>query len=139
MGEQRRGMFRIESIEDQRRDVVTFGIEPSGERVTFAGRMVRELGIVGLKRRLGIAPSTGRVPVRQGGRIIGTLPDDFDPLFFKSTNWLYEPRQGDFVFREGEWVACSKLGPGDLDAVPGFVWERAPPPSSDHLTKGNEI
>jgi hypothetical protein len=119
----RRGMFRVESIEDQMRDVVTFEIEPSGERVVFDGKMARELGAAGLKKYLGMAPSTGRLPVKQAGQIVGTLPEDFDPLFIKSTNFFYDPRSGDFVLRDGAWEACPRLGPGDLEAVPGFVWQ----------------
>ena len=67
----------------------------------------------------------GRVPVMQDGRRIGTVPDTFDPSRIKSSSWLYDPRPRDFRRgKDGEWVAASMLGPGDLGAVPGFVWER---------------
>lgn len=68
--------------------------------------------------------STARVPVTQDGRRIGTLPHDFNPRQIRSVNWLYDPREGDFRLEGGAWVAARTLGPGDLEAVPGFVWER---------------
>jgi hypothetical protein len=72
----------------------------------------------------GTAEQTARVAVMQDGVQIGTLPPTFEPTKIKSVSWLYQPRDGDFK-RDGDaWVANSALGPGDLEAVPGFVWER---------------
>lgn len=71
--------------------------------------------------------STEPIPVFQSGRRIGTLPPSFDPMAIKSTSFFYDPRPGDFK-RDGDtWIANRTLGPGDLEAVPGFVWERAAP------------
>jgi hypothetical protein len=64
------------------------------------------------------------VPVIQHGRRIGWLSPSFDPNNFKSTNWLYDARPGDFVREGNHWIAARTLGPGDLEAVPGFVWDR---------------
>lgn len=86
----------------------------------------------------GRVQSTARVPMMQeawatkadGTRErtkerIGTVRHDFDPRRIKSTNWLYDPREGDFKLEDGAWVAAYTLGPGDLEAVPGFAWDRA--------------
>ena len=55
---------------------------------------------------------------------VGSVPATFDPIAIKSTNWLYEPRAGDFRRDGKNWVVDKMLGPGDLEAVPGFVWDR---------------
>lgn len=68
---------------------------------------------------------TERVDVMQGGRKIGTVPPSFDPAKIKSTSFFYEPRPGDFRLSGDVWVADRMLGPGDLEAVPGFVWDRS--------------
>ena len=69
----------------------------------------------------GWIPATEPIPVIQDGRQIGTVPPNFDPALIKSRTRFYSPRPGDFK-REGDtWVASGTLGPGDLDAVPGFV------------------
>src|SRR5262249_13657146 len=66
--------------------------------------------------------AVGHVPVIQDGRRVGTVPPSFDPGDIRSTSFLYTPRPGDFR-REGDaWIASDSLGPGDLEAVPGFVW-----------------
>lgn len=58
-------------------------------------------------------------------QLVGTVPPHFDPSRIKSTSFMYSPRPGDFT-REGDaWVANYTLGPGDLEAVPGFVWDRS--------------
>lgn len=72
----------------------------------------------------GYVISTERIPVMQDGERIGTLPHDFNPRRVKSTNWLYDMREGDFRLEGGVWIAARTLGPGDLEAVPGFVWDR---------------
>lgn len=72
----------------------------------------------------GYVAMTDRVPVFQCGRKVGTVPPDFDPLRIRSTNWLYDARPDDFRQEGLTWVASRTLGPGDLEAVPGFVWDR---------------
>ena len=67
---------------------------------------------------------TEPIPVMQDGRKIGTVPASFDPSKIKSTSFWYEPRAGDFRQVGETWVASRTLGPGDLEAVPGFVWHR---------------
>ena len=119
-------MRRLESIEDDMRGVVTYEF-PNGKRATFDRRMVMDRGLAVVFREAGLADllPNERMVVTQYGRQIGTVPPAFDPLFIKSKNYFYDPRPGDFV-REGEtWIASPKLGPGDLEAVPGFVWNRA--------------
>jgi hypothetical protein len=115
---------RIESIEDDMKDVVTFELQPSGERAQFTGHFFRKEGIDGVRRYLGVKPSTERLPVKQNGRIVGSLPADFDPGFVRSSSWLYDPRPGDFIRRDDHWEANQMLGPGDLEAVRGFVKEK---------------
>lgn len=86
----------------------------------------------------GYTKATARIPVMQEAwatkedgtrhRIkerIGSVPPTFDPARIKSTNWLYDPRPGDFKLEDETWVASYTLGPGDLEAIPGFVWDRA--------------
>lgn len=118
-------MKRIESIEDQMNGVVTYELS-NGKRLRIAKVALEYSSPAEILRRAGYGHliPTERVPVMWAGRKAGTLPGDFDPVFIKSKTWLYDPRPGDFV-REGEvWVASNKLGPGDLEAVPGFVWDR---------------
>ena len=67
---------------------------------------------------------TERVDVMQDGRKIGTVPPSFDPAKIKSMSLFYDPRPGDFRLDGEVWVAAKMLGPGDLEAVPGFVWHR---------------
>lgn len=105
--------------------VVTYELK-DGRRIDFDGRAVREHGIEALARHAGLADelSKGRVDVIQHGKKVGTLPATFEPAAVRSTSFFYDVRQGDFV-RDGEtWVASRTLGPGDLEAVPGFVWHR---------------
>lgn len=96
---------------------------PEGRYVNLSGREVREHGAVPLLAHLGYSvTSDGRaLPVTQDGRIVGTLPTDFEPTLIKSRSFLYDPRPGDFV-RDGDaWVASRTLGPGDFEAIPGFI------------------
>lgn len=71
----------------------------------------------------GRVEATWRIAVMQDGQRIGTVMPSFDPDNIRSRSPLYRPRPGDFR-REGDvWVASPMLGNGDLEAVPGFVWE----------------
>lgn len=68
--------------------------------------------------------ATWNIAVMQEGRRVGTVPPSFNPNNIESRNQLYRPRPGDFR-RDGDvWIANEWLGPGDLEAVPGFVWDR---------------
>lgn len=68
--------------------------------------------------------ATWRIAVMQDGRRVGTVMPSFDPDNIDSRNPLYRPRPGDF-HRDGDvWIASTWLGNGDLEAVPGFQWER---------------
>jgi hypothetical protein len=68
--------------------------------------------------------STERIMVLQHGRRVGSVPPSFDPRAIKSGSFFYDVRPGDFI-REGDhWKASRTLGPGDLESVPGFVWDR---------------
>ena len=87
-------------------------------------RDLKKYGIEEILKMHGITPPSGRVDVKQDGLKIGTVPANFEPSCIKSTSFFYDPRPGDFK-REGDvWIADKMLGPGDLDAVPGFVWDR---------------
>jgi hypothetical protein len=126
-------MRRIESISDRTRGTVTYELK-DGFVVCLDGRDVRKYGAAELIRDMGyghLLPSE-RVPVMRRGRCIGTLPPDFDPMSAKVNSLFYDLRPGDFR-REGDvWIACHTLGPGDLEAVPGFVfepgWSQVSPP-----------
>ncbi len=117
-------MNRIDSMEDNMNGVCTYELK-GGKRVRLSVDAVRELGAAECVRRMGhgdLLP-TERLPVMQRGRRVGTMPADFDPTNVKSGNWLYEPRSGDFTREKDHWAAANNLGPGDLDAVVGFVRE----------------
>jgi len=108
--------------------VVTYELA-DGRRINFDGRAIQEYGIEALARHAGLSDQLprGRVDVIQNGRKIGTVPATFEPSAIKSTSFFYSVRHGDFV-REGDsWTASWTLGPGDFEAVPGFVWDRSDP------------
>lgn len=113
-------MRRLESIEDEMRGRVTYDL-PDGKRIQFDARAVRDYGIAELLRAHGYEPPIGRVDVMQYGRRIGTVPADFEPFSIKSQTFLYDPRPGDFRREGNAWIASKSLGPGDLDAIPGFT------------------
>lgn len=123
-------MRRIESIEDEMKDRATYELEP-GRRVTLCGSDLRELGLAECLKRVGVdlGDPAKRVPVFQSGEQVGTVPGDFDPLFIKSTSFMYEARPGDFVLDNDTWIANKMLGFGDLGAIRGFVFK---PPFSSH-------
>jgi hypothetical protein len=117
-------MRRIDSMEDDMNRCVTYELD-DGRRVRVDVDVVRLYGLAHVMRELGVAVSDQRVPVYQSGEKIGSVPSGFDTQFIKSQSFLYDPRPGDFK-REGDrWIADKMLGPGDLDAIPGFVWDRS--------------
>lgn len=108
--------------DDYAKGTVTYELS-DGQWITLDARAVREYGAARMLRDSGYGHllPTARVTVMQEGRRVGTLPPDFDPMSVKSASWLYDPRPGDFK-REGDvWIASRTLGPGDLEAVPGFL------------------
>jgi hypothetical protein len=105
-------------------DVICYFDDGMAQR--FDRRAVQEYGLPELLKAAGRGADipTGRLDVMQSGRKVGTVPATFDPMRIKSTSFWYEPRGGDFT-RDGDvWVAARMLGPGDLEAVPGFVRDR---------------
>lgn len=99
---------------------------PNGRWIKFDARALREYGIEALLEAAGErdAIPVGRVDVIQRGKKIGTVPAAFEPSAIKSTSYFYDVRAGDFVRDGDKWIASGTLGPGDLEAVPGFVWDR---------------
>ncbi len=120
-------MIRLDSIEDEMKGVITYQLA-DGRRVCFDARTVREYGVAALMGGIGEADQvpTERVPVIFHGRRVGTLPGDFDAQNVKSLSWLYNPRPGDFKREDGAWIVGRAVGPGDLEAVAGFI--KDPPP-----------
>lgn len=118
---------RIESMEDDMRDIATYELS-DGQRVSIDARVVREVGAATILREHGYGHllPTDRLPVTQSGRAVGTVSPDFDPAFIKSKSFLYDPRPGDFVRGGKGWKAAATLGPGDFEMIPGFVWDTLP-------------
>jgi hypothetical protein len=83
-----------------------------------------EHGITKILKMHDIQPPEGRLDVHQSGRKIGTVPATFEPSCIKSQSFFYDPRGGDFKREGNAWIADRALGPGDLDAIPGFVWDQ---------------
>ena len=118
-------MRRVESVYDEMNGVVTYELD-DGRFVQLDRRTIEMYGLASVLRAHHIeAPDASkRVAVFQHGKQVGSLPGDFDPLFVKSTNWLYDPRPSDFRRVSDHWEAAWTLGPGDIESVPGFVWNR---------------
>jgi hypothetical protein len=118
-------MQRIEDIEDRMNGVATYEFA-NGKRIKLDAKSVERYGVEQILRDSGFGYllPTGRVDVIQDGRRIGTVPATFDPASIKSTSFFYDPRAGDFKRDGDKWVAASMLGPGDLEAIPTFVWNR---------------
>lgn len=115
-------MHLIESFEDQMNGVRTYEMH-DGRRIRITEEAVCKYGAVKILRDMGYQFPTERVPVIQHGKRIGSVPGDFDHMHIKSKSPWYDPRPGDFVRKGEEWVASRTLGPGDLEAVPGFTYE----------------
>jgi len=112
-------MRKIESLQDDMNGTVTYEIA-EGRWVTLDARIVREIGLKAVMESHGVEMPTGRLPVFQRGREIGSLPVAFDPLMIKSTSFLYDPRPGDFRRTDKGWVAADNMGPGDFECIPEF-------------------
>lgn len=115
-------MRRLHSITDDMRDIVTYEFD-DGRCIAFSGRDLRKYGISEMLKQYGVEQPTGRVDVFWGGKKVGTVPAYFDPQAAKSSSWLYDIRPGDFTRTERGWEAVPQLGPGDLEAIPEFVWD----------------
>lgn len=112
--------------ENFRRRVVVYELD-NGRRVSLCANAVRKHGAQAMLETFGLMPkglALERVPVYQWGRKVGTVPAMFDPQFIQSTSLFYEPRPSDFIREGSRWIVDKMLGPGDLDAVPGFRWDR---------------
>ena len=118
-------MKQITSVEDEMRGRMTFELE-DGRYLTFETGLLRDHSLAEILSMYGVeANGSKRVPVFQRGREIGSLPDIWHPSQIRSTSYFYRPRQGDFVRDGDKWIAASGLGPGDLEAIPDFVFGRA--------------
>lgn len=117
-------MRKIDSIEDDMRGRVTYDLG-NGKWITLDARTVREHGLKEVLKYAGVDLPTGRLPVFQGGLEIGSVPVLFEPLAIQSKSFLYDARPGDFKRIDRGWEASKYLGPGDLEAVPGFEWNDA--------------
>lgn len=127
-------MKRIQSIEDDMRNVVTYELH-DGQHIRIDAKLVQLYGAEYAIRLCGGEPFAPgerekRLSVYQCDREIGTLPAWFDPTMIKSSSPFYDPRPGDFVRDGDRWIAASSLGPGDLAAVPDFKREVAESTSS---------
>lgn len=108
------------------RGVVTYQVG-EGQMITVDAQSVEEVGIGVILAEHGYDLPTERVPVYQRDRKVGSIPAMFDPLNIRSASFFYEPRRGDFKREADKWVAARNLGPGDLDAIEGFIWDRSEP------------
>ena len=117
-------MKRVETIEDYLSGTATYELS-DGRFVKFYAEDIKRFGLSTLLNSCGAHEDTSeRVQVVQHGRVVGTVPGDFDPLFIKSKSFFYDPRPGDFKHDGKSWVASRTLGPGDLLAIPGFAPEK---------------
>lgn len=82
---------------------------------------IQHYGLRELLEKHGAKIPDGRLPVFQGDREIGTLPEFYIP---QSTSFLYDPRAGDFIRDGDKYIASPSLGPGDFEAIPSFRWKR---------------
>ncbi len=116
-------MRLIPSIEDEMRSIQTWELD-DGRRVQLDARAAREHGAAHLLHQGGLAPDPAKMerkPVYYDGRLAGTVPADFHPGAIRSTSFLYDARPGDFTPHLDGWKAAKTLGPGDLEAVAGFL------------------
>jgi hypothetical protein len=116
-------MRKIERNMDYMRGQVTYELAPD-RYITLSVRDVREHGLAEVMKFYGVEMPTGRLPVFQRGREIGSVPAAFEPISIKSTSFFYDVRPGDFTRTGDGWQAANSLCPGDFEAIPGFVWSR---------------
>ncbi len=116
-------MKEITNFEDRMNDRRSFKLS-GGEHIRVPVEMISQLGLRQALANLGFPDeldSSWMLPVEQAGELIGFLPGDFDPQNISSSSPLYKPRAGDFT-RDGDVVVADPmLGPGDLEAIPGFA------------------
>ena len=117
-------MKRLERLQDQMQGLITYELD-NGRYLTVDSRLVNQHGLRKVFQIYGIEDqiSIEQVKVMRRGKIIGSVPGDFDPASIKSNNYFYDPRPEDFVREDDHWIASNTLGPGDLESVEGFVWE----------------
>lgn len=114
-------MREVTDISDEMRATRTFDLG-DGRRLRVEVADIAHYGLKAILQDHGIEMNSAPVPVFQRGERIGTVPADFDPFSIRSTSFFYEPRGGDFVRKSDGWHAHRMLGPGDLEAIPGFTW-----------------
>jgi hypothetical protein len=113
----------VPRIDDDMSGVSTYALD-DGRHVRISNHMVREYGAAGCLYRMGLIGNPEKLPRKPlywDGRKIGTVPAFFDPRTIRSKSWLYDPRPGDFVEEGGGWRASGMLGPGDIEAIEGFI------------------
>lgn len=117
-------MVRLIS-ENHRDQMATYDLG-DGRRVNVDVLLIERYGLKETLRSMGVSVDAGnRISVFQEGVKIGSVPAYFHPSRIVSTSFLYEPRGGDFTWKDGCWVASPNLGDGDFEAIEGFVWDRA--------------
>lgn len=117
-----RPAVRRPDLDNPEKDQQAYELE-GGRFIMLDGHLVRKYGAADLLYRSGLGPNPKdmpRLPVYQGGVMIGTVPGDFDPSQVKSDSLLYDPRRGDFTEVTNGFQAASSLCPGDIAAVVGF-------------------
>jgi hypothetical protein len=118
-------MRLVDDIPGRMHGIATYEL-PNGKYIRFDERALKLYGLAAMLEAAGEEVPTGRVPVYQSGKQVGTAPAIFDPTTTVARSFFYDMRPGDFV-RDGDgWTANPMLGPGDLSAVPGFQWSDDP-------------
>lgn len=131
-------MRRLDDLGDRLNGYVTYEMS-DGRLARFDERQVQKHGIEALLAEAGIKIPTGRVPVRQSGRVVGSVALTFDPSSAKSHSFFYDLRPGDFVRDDEGWAASRMLGPGDLSAVPSFQWDDDPQRAERDMEEDRDV
>ncbi|MED5545719.1 MAG: hypothetical protein VYD90_10755 [Pseudomonadota bacterium] len=109
-----------QTLEQIGRNEITYELS-DGKRVTLNVHEARGATEEEIRAAYGIDEPTEPMPVIQGGRVVGTVPASFHPMGFEPRSAMYDVRPGDFIEKDGAWIAANALGLGDLLAVPGFI------------------
>lgn len=106
---------------EQQRDGIVICELDDGRRVDLSTEEIRMCGLKIVLAAYGHDEPTEPIPIFSYGRQVGTVPADFHPMGFESRSVMYDPRPGDFRMEDGVWIAHRALGPGDIEAIPGFI------------------